>query len=776
MYWGQFGTYGSGGYIADLDNLPYKALDLLNELKSNDWLNGRTRALFIELCLMNRNNRLFTQVQIVFEFLSTGGAFTETTVISSNLYPYTDAFGYIILFLQMCFVITVFIRIVLVMVKLIKTKGSSLRTASQAFDILYTTVSVAVVVCLVMRFTTTIRVLNTLRQDMGFYTSFGWVFRWDEYYSISLGMTTFIGILNLLRQLSFNYHLFLMHKTMLAFRSEVFHCTLVLSVLIVGFASLISLIYGHTESEFRTIPTAILTLFRMTIGMIKFRNDIQVSVVGILIIFVIYALVVSIVFVNFFISSLNLKLSHIKQLIKDGLTTFDWYLSDHFWNRLVSVFSLCGVKPRNLQTEKGFKHGINLQQGETRLCQFLSKITMRFEEDTDLDQKALQLVLLHLKRRCRRRTTYNGIQYRYSVDWEKEENTLTVEFLGDTMMCDLYVDSYTITEAYRRGLVPYGNSTQPLSRVFSINHSTGRHRNKYRQNAAVTCNVMIKVPSMALSCRPTFLIIRSSNFGDWCQITADRITANEREVYLSASIQFPPQYILAVTSDVWPGIPPVIQHNTATEYVLNRPEYEIYIPGLCKKIALMFPEDSVSLDTKITILLESWEKFPILHILGNRDILGPIHFQFRMKTHHQIQTGNSPEIKLLTKEGDLEWKEGVAGERTIQTDLSIQIGCLRKGVKTSVTVCESDYIDVLQGKAGRHLEHVKGILSGIYKKTIQTQNWRKIGSNLGIPQDRLTEIELKKPRTLEEKTCIVLQDWLQTNKGRGLHEIRKSWI
>ncbi|XP_021340891.1 polycystic kidney disease protein 1-like 2 [Mizuhopecten yessoensis] len=347
-YTGHFGTYGVGGYLVDLDVLPTKANDIVNRLRRNVWLDEQTRAFFIEACLVNRNNMIFTHIQVVFEFPSTGGIFTDTTVVSSNLYPYTHTFDYIILFLQILFSFTILVRFVLVVAKIIKTQGHSLLTMSQAIEIVHLGVSVATVVCLVLRFTSTIAVLNTLRQEMGFYTSFGYVFQWDGYFSLSLGMVTFLAILDLLKHLQFNYQIFLAYKTITAFRRELFNFTLALSVLIVGFASLINLIYGPTERGFRSIISAILTLFRMTIGMIKFRNDIDVPALDIFVMFAIYALVTTLAFVNLLTSSLNAHITHIKQLIRDGKTPFDWYLSRHFWNRLTGLFTVCGVaRPRN---------------------------------------------------------------------------------------------------------------------------------------------------------------------------------------------------------------------------------------------------------------------------------------------------------------------------------------------------------------------------------------------------------------------------------------------
>ncbi|XP_033730023.1 uncharacterized protein LOC117319299 [Pecten maximus] len=131
---------------------------------------------------------------------------------------------------------------------------------------------------------------------------------------------------------------------------------------------------------------------------------------------------------------------------------------------------------------------------------------------------------------------------------------------------------------------------------------------------------------------------------------------------------------------------------------------------------------------------------------------------------------------MLTKVGDMEWKEGIPGIQTYPSDLSVQIDCLRRGVKASVTACESNFTVALQRKSNIFPEQEKRILSAVYRKTIPTQHWRQVGRNLGLSHERLTQIEMEKPRTIEEKTCIVLHEWLKQNRGRGLYEIRETWM
>ncbi|XP_060074547.1 uncharacterized protein LOC132554253 [Ylistrum balloti] len=777
-YYGHFGTYGDGGFLADLDSVPTIAIDVARKLQSDVWLDRRTRVLFIEGCFVNRNNMLFTQIQIVFEFPSTGGIFMETAVATSNLYPYTTTFDFIVLFMQIIFLITILVRFVLVVANVLKTGGKSLVTVSQVFALFHLGASIAAVVFLVMRFTSTIAVLNTIRQDIGFYTSFGYVFHCDEYYSFFLGLVTFIAIIDLLKHLSFNYHLFLLNKAILAFRMELFQFTVALAVLIVGFACLIYLMYGHTERNFRSIPFGVLTLFRMTIGMIKFRKDIQVAVLSLFIIIGIYTSISTIFFMNVFISSLDNRFSHIKKLIKNGMTTYDWHLSRHFWNRLTRLITICGANKRK---KTGLSNYVPTSKGESTICKLLSKV-MKIIGDNDekFERDVLQLLLRKLKRRCRRIETYNGVQYRFTMDRSAADEALILEFFDTLMRTGIDVDIYTILEASRKGLIPYGDFTEPISMVYKIGLSKRKHARTYRRDVMAggesLCEVVIKVPSSRLSCRHTFLITLCDNYGDWRQHTAIQDITQE-EVYLSATISSCPRYIMAVASDILPGISTTILQNNSFEYLLTKRGGVFYPPGLCKKIVFIFPAESVLLDTTITILLERGEKFPILHVVASGDVSGPTTVMYiRKEEQEHLPTENMPEIKLLTKEGDLEWKEGVTGRQTAGKDLCVEIDSLQKGVKISVSACESNYVRNLARTANKCLDHNKKILFGIHRKFIPTKHWRQIGHALGFSQESLAKIENKKNRSLQEKTCVVLERWLRLNPGKNLYEILTDWV
>ena len=108
-YVGEYGSYLGGGYAFQIDtstsNLTESQL-ILSQLQENNWINERTRALFIEFTVYNVNVDLFCYCTILFEVLSTGNI-----VISYQFDPislFTDDSTIIVAFDILYLFITVF--------------------------------------------------------------------------------------------------------------------------------------------------------------------------------------------------------------------------------------------------------------------------------------------------------------------------------------------------------------------------------------------------------------------------------------------------------------------------------------------------------------------------------------------------------------------------------------------------------------------------------------------------------------------------------------------
>ncbi len=77
--WGRFGPYSGGGYVVHLPspllaNASVAAREQLQRLQATNWIDAKTRAVFVEFNLYNHNENFFCVVTLLCEFPTVGGA------------------------------------------------------------------------------------------------------------------------------------------------------------------------------------------------------------------------------------------------------------------------------------------------------------------------------------------------------------------------------------------------------------------------------------------------------------------------------------------------------------------------------------------------------------------------------------------------------------------------------------------------------------------------------------------------------------------------------
>ncbi|XP_044731100.1 polycystic kidney disease 2-like 2 protein [Chrysoperla carnea] len=111
LYQGKFATYPPGGYVLTLPRAHWAqkaAVDKLLFLKRNNWLNRKTRAVFLDAVIYCPNTNLMSSVKLVFEVSPAGGVTALLYVRTAQIFLFVNASDYInlacIVFLTICVV------------------------------------------------------------------------------------------------------------------------------------------------------------------------------------------------------------------------------------------------------------------------------------------------------------------------------------------------------------------------------------------------------------------------------------------------------------------------------------------------------------------------------------------------------------------------------------------------------------------------------------------------------------------------------------------------
>lgn len=129
MYAGRYASYSGGGYVYEMRGSYSQIVGNVSRLQALDWIDRRTRAVFVEFTSYNPNIDLFMYSTILFEILPTGNVVKSFEFIPINLFAdiresvIVFKIGFFVVYLA--FIIFFMVKEIRLMVKLKKVRGNS---------------------------------------------------------------------------------------------------------------------------------------------------------------------------------------------------------------------------------------------------------------------------------------------------------------------------------------------------------------------------------------------------------------------------------------------------------------------------------------------------------------------------------------------------------------------------------------------------------------------------------------------------------------------------
>ncbi|KAJ8298917.1 hypothetical protein KUTeg_022977, partial [Tegillarca granosa] len=317
-YSGIFATYSGGGYVVDLGPKQSLALSYIQKLKEGNWINENTRAVFVETLTYNANTRAFTHARVVIETPEIGGVFLTTYVWSANLYPYITSLDFVVLICQISFILIIFIRFILFLVMVCKTKGRCCTSMMTWVRLLEIILAIGSITSYILRIDNTITAIETLFNNF------------EEVYTAMISLVMFLVIIELLQPLTFNYYFYLMRTSLAVAGKDLFGMFVWIIIPMTAFAMLLYLHGGYLEESFRDLPNSFMTVLLFLIGM-TFSNRTEVNHTFITIVYCSYTVLMSMVFISVFISILSIGYNDVKSENFKDEEPFDAELSDHLY-------------------------------------------------------------------------------------------------------------------------------------------------------------------------------------------------------------------------------------------------------------------------------------------------------------------------------------------------------------------------------------------------------------------------------------------------------------
>ncbi|XP_077863102.1 polycystin-1-like [Saccoglossus kowalevskii] len=311
-YYAKHNLYNGGGYVATLGNDYDDAMDMVSYLKSSNWIDQYSRAVFFEFVVFNPPSNMFSVSYLIVEFLPTGGAFPYVKFHTLPLDRYYGTWMYFVLAAEVTFVLVILYFLYREGKGLHKQKKKYFKSFWNWMEVVTLSLAITAIVMYFYRLSISWRVIAKYKQNKKGFTNFQYLAYWDELFGYMMSLVLFISTLKFLKLLRFNRRMLLLNQTIKAFWYDVLMFLVIFGIIFFAFAHFAFLIFGITLRDFSTVVLTIESLFSTLLGKFEFEDMVMASRYLGPIFFFFYVMLVMFVLLNMFLSIINEGFSQVK--------------------------------------------------------------------------------------------------------------------------------------------------------------------------------------------------------------------------------------------------------------------------------------------------------------------------------------------------------------------------------------------------------------------------------------------------------------------------------
>ncbi|CAF1480222.1 unnamed protein product, partial [Adineta steineri] len=262
-YVGEFGTYSGGGYIYEFRGRLSDMKTNLSELHQLDWIDEKTRAVFIQLTLYNPSVQLLTAVTLLAEFLPTGGVYTTSRFEPINLYTFTSILQLV------CTILYIFFIIYFMIIEI----RSILELRLKYFYQFWSLIQLGIIGCSLgsigvyfWRFQEANRISQLFEQTNGYvYINLQLAVYVNDILTFLLGYCCFFSMIKFVQLFRFNQRISLFAETLKSCAKELISFSIMFAIIFMSFLSLFYLLFVSKLSSCSSLLATAQMLFEMTL-------------------------------------------------------------------------------------------------------------------------------------------------------------------------------------------------------------------------------------------------------------------------------------------------------------------------------------------------------------------------------------------------------------------------------------------------------------------------------------------------------------------------------
>jgi len=325
-YFGLLATYTGGGYITELSNTG----DGIQELKSNNWIDRRTRAMFLEVSIYNAQVDMFGIATFLTEWMPTNGVLFFDNVKAARLFIPTDTKQKVTTICQLFMVL-------FLMVFIYGESKKIRKEGKQYFKDVWNWMEVCLIVfifgclgSLYQRSKYTTKAILEMQENPDKFINLIQAATFDELLTYFLGLVVFVANMKLLKLFRFNHRVFLFTRTLSTASEPLISFMLVFAIFYLAFCSIYYLIFGTIMAEYKSMISTIESLFNILLGGFDFNSMEEADRVYGPILFFSFMMIMVMILMNTFLTILMDAFADVQgdeHLKDDELDVLDHFLS-----------------------------------------------------------------------------------------------------------------------------------------------------------------------------------------------------------------------------------------------------------------------------------------------------------------------------------------------------------------------------------------------------------------------------------------------------------------
>ncbi|ODM89740.1 Polycystin-2 [Orchesella cincta] len=321
-YTGYQGNYDGGGYILELGRSHRESESIIKFMRTHHWLDHRTRAIFIELTLMNPNINKFVDVVLLIEQSATWAYTMKSWISPITLIPIEDLQeSNDLIWVAINILVIVSILIVLFCIFMIEAYSTpNFRWVTSLrfwFDMTIITLALTSLGISVARFVSAKEVSDVIEsQRIDEYVSIQRAAWWYDVEKIVFSITQTVVFIKIWKLIMFTDRRFLSFALTLKLTAGfLLGFLLILSIFIFAFAFAGHFLFGQDLWEFSTLKESMITLVDQILGVSLFDEFAQANPVMGPVYAFLFGFLVVFIGLNFVVALLDLGVHEAKEVV-----------------------------------------------------------------------------------------------------------------------------------------------------------------------------------------------------------------------------------------------------------------------------------------------------------------------------------------------------------------------------------------------------------------------------------------------------------------------------